>query len=212
MQVWSQFVTTFGSSTPYNFVFTQENTANSASQLLSRLDNFNIWYISQTKQLYLCNASDKYSLSFSGFAAGTYTKWSQASIDTSGVNSQQTWLVIWEVYYLSNTSWGISMTPGIYVERVWKALSSTEIQIDVTEGTKPEESRTVTASPCIIRNWNQAAMTRIIGWTVSLIQYSRDGINYTTVATSTNTQIVLWGLDYMKITYSVIPSVTLTNL
>lgn len=212
VQVWAQFTTTFGSSTPYNFVFTQENTATSASQLLSRLDNFNISYISQTKQLYLCNASDKYSLNFNGFAAGTYTKWSQASIDTSGVNSQQTWLVIWETYYLSNTSWGISMTPGTYVERVWKALSATEIQIDVTEGTKPEESRTVTISPCILRNWNQAAMMRIIGWTVSLIQYSRDGINYTTVAAATNTQVVLWGLDYVKITYSVIPSVTLTNL
>ena len=212
VQVWAQFTTTFGSSTPYNFVFTQENTATSASQLLSRLDNFFIWYLTQTKQIYLCNANDKYSLNFNGFSIWSFTKWSQATIDVSWINSQQSWLTVWEIYYLSNTSWSISTTPWTYVVGIWKSISATEIQVNIIDGTKPEETRTVTASPSIIRNGNQTSTMRITWWTVSLVQYSRDGINYTTIGTATNIQVTLWWLDYIKITYSVLPSVIITNI
>lgn len=69
---------------------------------------------------------------------------------------------------------------------------------------------TVTASPFTLQNLNQGAITAVVtGGVVTLIELSRDGSTFDTIATSSPISIYLAIGDRIRITYSVAPTVAM---
>lgn len=69
---------------------------------------------------------------------------------------------------------------------------------------------TVAASPFIYRNKTSYDADIIVtGGTVSDVSFSRDGTNYFSIASATNARILLSPYDYVKITYTVAPTMTI---
>lgn len=76
----------------------------------------------------------------------------------------------------------------------------------------PTVAYTVGASPFIYRNNTSYDVDIIVtGGTVSDVSFSRDGITYLTIATATGAQIFLSPYDYVKITYTVVPIMTIIS-
>jgi hypothetical protein len=68
----------------------------------------------------------------------------------------------------------------------------------------------VGASPYTYTNNGDFDLTAVVtGGTVSLVEFTRDGTNFFTVATATNASVVLNPGDGVRITYTVLPTLTL---
>jgi hypothetical protein len=76
-----------------------------------------------------------------------------------------------------------------------------------TNYTNPVSTITVTASPFTYQNTSGYAQSVIItGGVASLIDFSRDNSTFYTVGTVTNTMTLLSPNDYIRITYTVAPT------
>jgi hypothetical protein len=85
-------------------------------------------------------------------------------------------------------------------------LSATQYA-GTTNYTNVVSSITVTASPFTYQNTTDYNADVIVnGGTVSLVQFSRDNSTYYTTAVATNTILRLSPNDYVKVTYSVAPT------
>lgn len=127
-----------------------------------------------------------------------------------GVNKTVSWLTAWVEYFLSWTAWGLSATPWTYKYKAWIAISPTML----LQNSKSLLSSVQAAwsSPYTYQNTTGVPVQLLIRWwTVSVVAYSRDWVTYTTVATATNTQIVLQPYDYCKITYSSLPTLYINH-
>ena len=80
-------------------------------------------------ELYLSDASDTWKLEFIWFSNSTYSLWETSKVNTSWIAWWFTWLIINEEYYLSDTPWQISTTPWTNEIKVWRAISTTELEI-----------------------------------------------------------------------------------
>lgn len=68
----------------------------------------------------------------------------------------------------------------------------------------------VGASPYLYTNSGDFDMTAVVtGGTVSAVAFTRDGTNFYTVATATNASLTLNPGDAVRITYTVLPTLTL---
>lgn len=80
-------------------------------------------------------------------------------------------------------------------------------------GRNPENTvagQAVGASPYTYTNSGDFDVTALVtGGTVSAVDFTRDGTNFFTVSTATNTSIVLNPGDGVRITYTVLPTLTL---
>lgn len=94
-----------------NFYFTFTNTT----------ENFNY--------VYKTNASNSSKINFIWFATNTVSTWWTVTVDTCWINNNQSSLVIWSTYYLSDTAWTISSSAWTNSVKIWKAISSSWILI-----------------------------------------------------------------------------------
>lgn len=86
------------------------------------------------------------------------------------------------------------------------------MEIDTSTGykTQPIISPTVGASPYTYQNTTgKQTIASITGGTVSAVQISRDNSTFYQTAAATNTFVVLAPLDYVNITYTVAPVISL---
>jgi hypothetical protein len=66
---------------------------------------------------------------------------------------------------------------------------------------------TVTSSPFTYQNaTGYNASVIVTGGTVSLVEFSRDGVTFYTIGTTTNTMVFLSPMDFVKVTYSSVPT------
>lgn len=71
-------------------------------------------------------------------------------------------------------------------------------------------NQAVGASPYTYTNSGDFDVTAIVsGGTVSSVQFTRDGTNFFTVSTATNASVVLNPGDAVRVTYTVLPTLTL---
>lgn len=90
------------------------------------ITEFSFWK-ALTAGYFIWNWSHYKTSNFVWFASETVTSWNPFKLDTSWVNSNQTWLSIWKEYWLWE-NW-LSLTALRSRIKVWKAISSTEIEI-----------------------------------------------------------------------------------
>ena len=64
---------------------------------------------------------------FIWFAKETVSSWNQLNILTSWIENNQAWLSIWDLYYIWQVNWTISMSGTVLV---WKAISESELIIN----------------------------------------------------------------------------------
>jgi hypothetical protein len=110
---------------------------------------------------------------------------------------------------MSNSRGTISTTPGTNIVPVGIATSATSIQIDTISNVKsqPLITPTVGASPYTYQNTTGIqSVVSITGGTVSQVAISRDNSTFYQTAGATNTHVVLGVNDYVKITYTVAPT------
>lgn len=70
--------------------------------------------------------------------------------------------------------------------------------------------QTVGASPYTYTNTGDFDVTALVtGGTVTAVDFTRDGMNFFTVSTATNASVVLNPGDAVRITYGVLPTLTL---
>ena len=120
-------------------------------------------------------------------------------------NKTVSWLTAWVEYFLSWTAGWLSSTPWTYKYKVGIAISPTILLQDSKSLLSAIQA--AWSSPYTYQNTTGVPVQLVISWgTVSVVAYSRDWTTYTTVATATNTQIVLQPYDYCKITYSSLPT------
>lgn len=127
-----------------------------------------------------------------------------------GLNKNVSWLTAWVEYFLSWTAGALSSTPWTYKYKAGIAISPTIL----FQNSKSLLSfiQAAWSSPYTYQNTTGVPVQLVINWgTVSAVAYSRDWTNYTTVATATNTQIVLQPYDYCKITYSSLPTLYINH-
>ena len=93
--------------------------------------SFDLWVLQAW--VYKSDASNINKINFVWFANATITTWNNIKLNTSWVDWNQTGLIAWKDYYLSNTPWEIQATPWTNKIHVWKAISSTEIKINNTD-------------------------------------------------------------------------------
>lgn len=79
---------------------------------------------------YKWDASDTSKINFIWFSDTTTTSWNTLTLNTAGVDNNQSSLSVGSEYYLANTTWAISTTPWINSVLVWKSLSATELIIN----------------------------------------------------------------------------------
>ena len=121
-------------------------------------------------------------------------------------------MTVWSDYYLSNTAWTISTTPWTNVVNVWKAVSATWIDIKkIWLKNETIVTPTVWASPYTYQNttWKTQNIS-ITWWTVSQVAISSDNATYYQVSRATNISTLVRAGDYIKVTYTVVP--TMKNL
>lgn len=169
---------------------------------------FEIVYSYGTNWIYKASAESLDSSNVIWFATNTVSIWWNVIVDTSWVSNTQSGLTTWSYYFLSNTPWGISTTPWTNVVLVWKAVSSTWIQLDIDRVKQLSViTQTVWASPYTYQNTTgRPIILSITGGTVSQVAYSRDNSNYYQTASVTNTVLTLGINDYCKITYTATPT------
>ena len=115
----------------------------------------------------------------------------------------------WDKQYLWNTPWASSNAPWTNSYQLGDFIAQNVLKID------PKYLSTLTLTPWVgavspftYRNTSRQSMYfSIIGGTVSLVQFSRDGTTYYTVFTATGCAIEIWSFDYVKITYTVAPTI-----
>ena len=130
--------------------------------------------------------------------------------DISWINQNQTFLTtdFWKDLYLTNTDWIIWVTPWTNIVKVWKIINNTSFEINIDQVKQLWViTPTVWASPYTYQNTTWRPVLVSITWgTVSQVAYSRDNTNYYQTSAATNTFVYLWINDYVKVTYSVIPT------
>jgi len=89
---------------------------------------FNISYLWDVRY-WKSDASDLEKLNFVWFANETATSWNTFNLNTAWTDTNQSWLILWSEYYLSDTAWAISTTAWTNVVKVGRALSATEIEL-----------------------------------------------------------------------------------
>lgn len=118
------------------------------------------------------------------------------------------WLTANTDVFLSDTAGWVSTTPWTNKYLVGKVLpdgvnlrqnSKNLTSADQTPWTSPYTYQNTTWFPLIIT---------ITGWTVSDVSISRDWTNFFKVAGATSTQVTLQVDDYVKVTYSLVPTMT----
>lgn len=125
-------------------------------------------------------------------------------------NKTVSWLTAWVEYFLSWTAGWLSSTPWTYKYRAGIAISPTILLQDSKSLLSAIQA--AWSSPYTYQNITGVPVQLVISWwTVSVVAYSRDWTNYYTVATATNTQIVLQPYDYCKITYSSLPTLYINH-
>lgn len=71
-------------------------------------------------------------------------------------------------------------------------------------------AQVVGASPYLYTNTGDFDLTAVVtGGTVSSVSFTRDGVNFFTIATATNASVTLNPGDAVLITYTVLPTLTL---
>lgn len=71
-------------------------------------------------------------------------------------------------------------------------------------------NQAVGASPYTYQNTGDFDITALVtGGTVSAVAFSRDGVSFFTVSTATNASVTLNPGDYIRLTYTVLPTLTL---
>ncbi len=173
------------------------------------------WYdTNPSNRVFKANATNKARCDFIGFASTSASLAGNIVVHTEGVTSVLSGLTPWSKYYLSNTGGLISTTAGTVATPVGIATSATSLMIDSTTGWKSPAvvTPTVWASPYTYQNttWKQVFVS-ISGGTVSSVQVSRDNSAFYQTSGATNTYVVLWINDYVKITYTGAPAVTVFN-
>lgn len=127
-----------------------------------------------------------------------------------GLNKNVSWLTAWVEYFLSWTAGGLSSTPWTYKYKAGIAISPTVLW--QCSKSLLSAIQAAWSSPYTYQNTTWVPVQLVISWwTVSVVAYSRDWTNYYTVATATNTQIVLQPYDYCKITYSSLPTLYINH-
>lgn len=134
----------------------------------------------------------------------------QASFVVNGISTFHAGLSDNVDMWLSGTEGALSSSKGTNAYKVGRSINATSLYIDeqnlaittITPITSPFTSQNATG-----RAW----VVHITGGTVSLIEYSRNNSTFYTIATATNNQVELQPLDYVRITYSVAPTITLFN-
>lgn len=107
------------------------------------------------------------------------------------------------------------MTPNFFATPVGTAISTTKILIDSLSRVKNDAltTPTVGASPYTYTNiTNKPCIVSITGGTVSAVAISRDNSTFYQTAAATNTFVVLGVGDYVKVTYSVTPTLKVFTL
>ena len=169
--------------------------------------SFNYDNIEDNTKLYKSSALYYFMAQIDWFATNSVNSWDNILIDTTWINNNQISLTAGLVYYLANTAWTISNTPGTNIVIVWKAVSATWIEIYLDSiNQQTLITPTVWASPYTYQNttWRPVVVS-ITGGTVSQVAMSRDNTNFYQTARATNTFVYLGINDYVKITYSVAP-------
>lgn len=108
------------------------NALKSTKEIFVAWENITAWnalYIHTDWKVYKTDASNASKINFIWFATNTVSTWWNVIVDTSWVSATQSGLTAWSDYYLSNTAWDISTTPWTNVVSVWKAVSTTWIEI-----------------------------------------------------------------------------------
>lgn len=143
-------------------------------------------------------------------AKENFTAWSIPTVSLPGsvINSIPSVSANTDLF-LSWTPGKVSTTPWTNRYYVWKVLPD---WINVRQNSKnlSQATQTAWASPYTYQNtlWFPIVMT-ITWWTVSQIAISRDWTNFFQVAWATNWQVALQPMDYVKITYSSVPTLTI---
>ena len=71
-------------------------------------------------------------------------------------------------------------------------------------------NQAVGASPYTYQNTGDFDITAVVsGGTVSAVAFSRDGTSYFTISSATNASVLLNPGDYVRVTYTVLPTLTL---
>ena len=84
-----------------------------------------------TTKVYKTLATIADKTNFIGFANETVAIDTAVNVNTAWADANQTWLTPWADYYLSDTAWAISTTAWTNEVKIGKAISSSDILIDV---------------------------------------------------------------------------------
>lgn len=103
---------------------------------------------------------------------------------------------------VQNEGNGLVAKMGLWLQQTLKLLGRNP---DVTVA-----GQVVGISPYLYTNSGDFDLTALVtSGTVSAVAFTRDGINFFTVATATNASVTLNPGDSVRITYSVLPTLTL---
>lgn len=152
------------------------------------------------------NTTNYYTLEWS--TVSVYGWW-QAFQGSSTIRSAQTI----DFYVLAQMwTWtirNISTIPWANSAYVWNAINTTSILLNIDQIKQLAViTPTVWASPYTYQNTTgRQIKVSITGGTVSAVAYSRDNTNYYQTSAWTNTFVILGVNDYVRITYTVAPTV-----
>lgn len=108
------------------------------------------------------NATNASNINFIGITWSSRTIWQETTVLLWGVLNVFSWLTYWATYYLSNTPWTISTTPGTNIVPVWVAHSTTNLFIKTLPKDSHFNSR-LSYSLSGIVTWNSSIRETIIG-------------------------------------------------
>lgn len=117
--------------------------------------------------------------------------------------------LLWKLteYFLWNAAWSISTTPWTNKYRISRSVSDTIQYIDK----KNLWSFTITAPWSTVATQNtywQPIKVNITNGTVTVVSTSRDNVTYYQEYAATGCSVILQPWDYLKMTYSVAPTLT----
>ena len=167
---------------------------------------FSAWVLSKT------NAVHSYQIpnALLRIAKASYVAWTIPKVTMPGsITSAIPWLTANTDIFLSDTPWAVSTTPGTNKYLVGKVLPDW-VNVRQCSRNFSTSSITATSSPQTRQNTLSFPISIMITWgTVSKIEISRNWSNYFQVWAATNAQVLLQPLDYLKVTYSSNPTMTI---
>jgi hypothetical protein len=126
------------------------------------------------------------------------------------IDNIHSWMTENVIQYLSNTPWGKSETPWTYKVQTWVAITSTKMNIKKRLWRVPIP---VTASPFTRQNTTGKALQYYVSWgNINPVAISKDWTTFISQSTATWYIGTIAPWDYLRVTYTVLPTITYSDL